>query len=483
MQEAEVDSDAALLLAARQGDASARAHLVARHTPVARRLAQTYERPGVPADEIVTTAFDQLLSAGDRGVGPSESFRAYLFVKVRRAATSAARQRSEPAPQGLIDLTVDAPDVAPPGNAREFVSRAFDRLSERHQVALWHATVEGADPTELGIRLNLSADAAAAVAYRAREDLRSGYLEARLEALPQPACSPHAERLDAFVRRSLKSRDRTATAAHLDECGECREIVDELSDVSVLLLRATVPLLLGFSLLTGLPPVEAPALRPVRSRRATRIGLAGRGFGSARRRSALTVIVAAVLFLVLGATAFAISARNGSTDHVSAGTESKGPSSSAAGAHPAPTTSTPHHPTTTVAHHASHHAAHSSATTRPTQSHASTSAPGHTGGAGGATTLPTGTPTSSPGSTSHPTSTTTAHPTTVLPTTTTHPTTTTTTEPTTDTTGDTSPGRGPRVRSARSSPSNGWASGHAVPGTSSRRQRSRTGRRPGCSCG
>ena len=176
--------------------------------------------------------------------------------------------------------------MAPPGNAREFVSRSFDELSERHQVALWHATVEGAGPAELGKRLHLSTDSAAAVTYRAREELRSGYLRARLDAAPQPACSPHAERLDAFVRRSLKHRDRIETAAHLEVCADCREIVDELSDVSVLLLRATVPLLLGFSLLTGLPPVEAPPFRAIRAQRAARIGLTARGFGSARRRSA-----------------------------------------------------------------------------------------------------------------------------------------------------------------------------------------------------
>jgi RNA polymerase sigma factor (sigma-70 family) len=434
MDEGEVDTDAALLVAARQGDAAALAELKARHTPVARRLALSYARPGVSADEIVTAAFAQLISPSDRGVGAKESFRAYLFVKVRRAASSAARQRSEPVPQGLIDLTIDAPDVAPPGNAREFVSRSFDELSERHQVAIWHATVEGAGPAELGKRLHLSTDGAAAVTYRAREELRSGYLRARLDAAPQPACSPHAERLDAFVRRSLKHRDRIETAAHLEVCADCREIVDELSDVSVLLLRATVPLLLGFSLLTGLPPVEAPPFRAIRAQRAARIGLTARGFGSARRRSALTVLAATVLLVSLAATAFAISSRNGSTDRLSAGTLPA--TASSVTAVTSSTSSTRRHATSTTVRHRVM-GAHVTSTTRPSRHHGSattTTSASHGGmsGGGGPTSAPGHATTTTPGTAPPRTTTTTAHPTTTAAPTTTETPTTDTTEPTTE---------------------------------------------------
>ena len=218
MDEGEVDTDAALLVAARQGDAAALAELKARHTPVARRLALSYARPGVSADEIVTAAFTQLVNPSDRGVAANESFRAYLFVKVRRAATSAARQRSEPVPQGLIDLTVDAPDVAPPGNAREFISRSFDELSERHQVALWHATVEGAGPAELGKRLHLSTDGAAAVAYRARARSCGRATSARGSTRRH---SPPAARTPSGSTPSSGARSSIATASRPRRTSRC----------------------------------------------------------------------------------------------------------------------------------------------------------------------------------------------------------------------------------------------------------------------
>jgi hypothetical protein len=280
----------------------------------------------------------------------------------------------------------------------------------------------------------VSTDSAAAATYRAREELRSGYLRARLGAAPQPACSPHAERLDAFVRRSLKHRDRIETAAHLEVCADCREIVDELSDVSVLLLRATVPLLLGFSLLTGLPPVEAPPFRAIRAQRAARIGLTARGFGSARRRSALTVLAATVLLVSLAATAFAISSRNGSTDRLSAGTLPA--TASSVTAVTSSTSSTRRHATSTTVRHRVM-GAHVTSTTRPSRHHGSattTTSASHGGmsGGGGPTSAPGHATTTTPGTAPPRTTTTTAHPTTTAAPTTTETPTTDTTEPTTE---------------------------------------------------
>ena len=269
MDEGEVDTDAVLLIAARQGDAAALAELKARHTPVARRLAVELRPPrglGRRDRHGRVHPADQPFRPWGRGEGELPGLPLRQGPPRRRDVGRTPAQRARPA----------GPHRPDHRRARRGTTRQRPRVHQpvvRRAVGaspggVWHATVEGAGPAELGKRLHLSTDSAAAATYRAREELRSGYLRARA-ATPHrsPRCSPHAERLDAFVRRSLKHRDRIETAAHLEVCADCREIVDELSDVSVLLLRATVPLLLGFSLLTGLPPVEAPPFRAIRAQR------------------------------------------------------------------------------------------------------------------------------------------------------------------------------------------------------------------------
>jgi hypothetical protein len=88
----------------------------------------------------------------------------------------------------------------------------------------------------------MSANAAAALAYRAREKLRQAYLQAHLQAAPRPECEPHRSRLGAYVRDGLSRRDRGTTEGHLDDCGSCRSLVGELADVNRMLVRSLLPI-------------------------------------------------------------------------------------------------------------------------------------------------------------------------------------------------------------------------------------------------
>jgi anti-sigma factor RsiW len=88
----------------------------------------------------------------------------------------------------------------------------------------------------------MSANAAAALAYRAREKLRQAYLQAHLLASPHPECEPHRSRLGAYVRGGLSKRDQAATKRHVDNCASCQALVAELSDVNRMLVRSVLPL-------------------------------------------------------------------------------------------------------------------------------------------------------------------------------------------------------------------------------------------------
>ncbi len=237
-------SDAELIEQARGGDEAAFTELYVRHQPAALRLARTYRRLGDP-DELVNGAFERVLGAIKRGSGPTESFRAYLFVTLRRYA---AEKSSKPDEESLDDVpepiseAADSPALAQADRA--LISEAFESLPDRWQAVLWHTAVEGQQPRELAGVLGVSANAASAMAYRAREKLRQAYLQAHLLASPAPDHEPYRSQLGAYVRGGLSPRDTTAVEKHLEGCESCRALVAELEDVNRSLARAVLPLFL-----------------------------------------------------------------------------------------------------------------------------------------------------------------------------------------------------------------------------------------------
>jgi RNA polymerase sigma factor (sigma-70 family) len=234
-------SDAELLAQARGGDEAAFTELYVRHQAAARRLASAYPRAGDP-DDLVNGAFERILGALRRGGGPDEAFRAYLFVTLRRlAADLITRSHDEPVDEVPEPVRAEAhsPQLDPAD--RQLVVSAYESLAEKWQAVLWQTAVEGRQPRELAGVLGMSANAAAALAYRAREKLRQAYLQAHLQAAPRPQCEPFRSRLGAYVRDGLSQRDRGTTEEHLDDCGACRSLVAELVDVNRMLVRSLFP--------------------------------------------------------------------------------------------------------------------------------------------------------------------------------------------------------------------------------------------------
>jgi RNA polymerase sigma factor (sigma-70 family) len=237
-------TDAELLDQARHGDEAAFTELYVRHQPAALRLARTYKRLGDP-DDLVNGAFERVLTALRRGSGPTESFRAYLFVTLRRLAGETAGGSTDESldqvPEPIIEVA-DSPELA--AADRELITEAFESLPDRWQAVLWHTAVEGRQPRELAGALGVSANAAAAMAYRAREKLRQAYLQAHLLATPAPEHLPYREQLGAYVRDGLSTRDREAVEKHLEDCESCRALLAELQDVNRTLTRSVLPLFL-----------------------------------------------------------------------------------------------------------------------------------------------------------------------------------------------------------------------------------------------
>jgi RNA polymerase sigma factor (sigma-70 family) len=240
-------SDAELLMRARRQDREAVATLYARHQPAARRLAATYARAGDP-DDLVSEAFFRVLGAIERGSGPDEAFRAYLFVTLRRVAMEAiARNRDEPVdevPEPVREAERQ-PELDP--DDRRIILTAYASLPARQQSMLWQTEVEGQRPRELAPVLGLTANTVSAQASRARDRLREAYLQAHVATTPGAACEPHRSRLGAYVRGRLSPLDRSDTQAHVEACEPCRDLAGELTDINARLTRSLVPFFVGAS--------------------------------------------------------------------------------------------------------------------------------------------------------------------------------------------------------------------------------------------
>ncbi|WP_460624686.1 sigma-70 family RNA polymerase sigma factor, partial [Isoptericola nanjingensis] len=254
-------SDAELILDVRGGDLEAYGALYTRHVPAARAVARQYVRSSADADDLVSEAFHRVLDVLQHGGGPDATFRAYLLTVVRRLAADLARgvKRTRPtsddgtfeAALGLVDPT----DVATfEGFEHSVVKNAYQALPERWQAVLWYTEIEGRAPAEVAPILGLTPNGVSALAYRAREGLRVGYLQEHLTHAPTDGCRVVNPLLGAYVRGGLARREVAKVDAHLETCGECRSLVLELGDIAHGMRAVVAPLVVG---LAGLAVVGA----------------------------------------------------------------------------------------------------------------------------------------------------------------------------------------------------------------------------------
>lgn len=223
-----------LLPRAAVGDRQAVADLYAAHRPMAEQVARRTCRP-CDVDDVVSEAFAKILDQIQRGGGPRVSFRAYLVTAVRTASADMARRHARSLPVDDVEeaqrATGQPVGEQPLGALRlesQVLTEALASLPVRWQLAVWWVTVEGLPLSEVGQRLGINANAAAALAFRAREGLREAYLALHVEQGGSPACLLWRTDFPALVRGRLGAVRAAAAAAHVDECAPCSEVMDNL---------------------------------------------------------------------------------------------------------------------------------------------------------------------------------------------------------------------------------------------------------------
>ncbi|MGP3934143.1 sigma-70 family RNA polymerase sigma factor [Nonomuraea sp. KM88] len=238
-------SDASLLQAARQGDATAYGRLYERHVAAARAMARQLVRRA-EAEDVVTEAFTKILDLVGRGGGPESGFRTYLLTVVRRTVHDRSKLAGRQAGE-VEEYDPAAPFVDPAlaGLERSLIARAYLSLPERWRAVLWLTQVERCKPAAVAPLLGLSANGVAALAYRATEGLRRAYLQIHLGAAPPHDCRPVLGKMGAYVRGGLARREARAVERHVDGCEECHGVILELTDVNRGLRVLVGPLIAG----------------------------------------------------------------------------------------------------------------------------------------------------------------------------------------------------------------------------------------------
>jgi RNA polymerase sigma factor (sigma-70 family) len=189
-----------------------------------------------------------VLAALRGGNGPAEAFRPYLLSAVRNAFYDNARRSMREQP--VDELAPMAPwvpfvDPAAAADERRIIATAFQDLPERWQLVLWHTEVEGEQPADIAPLLGISANAVAALAYRAREGLRERYLRAHIGSAVDAECRPTVSRLPAYARNRLSRAEAARVRRHLDGCARCQLLFSDLADVNSRLGTLLGPIVLG----------------------------------------------------------------------------------------------------------------------------------------------------------------------------------------------------------------------------------------------
>lgn len=239
-------SDGALIERTRRGDRTAYGELWQRHAGSARTVARSHS--SLDPDDLVAEAFTRIYDAILSGRGPTGAFRPYLFTTIRNTAASWGRARRETNLDTLESFEDPATSESAALDAldRSTTAQAFRSLPTRWQEVLWYSEVEGMAPQQVAPLIGMSANATAALAYRAREGLRQAWIRAHLRNPENdPECRWTIDRLGGYTRGRLRGRDTTRLEAHLDDCARCTIVAAEAREAGSRLALVLLPLAAG----------------------------------------------------------------------------------------------------------------------------------------------------------------------------------------------------------------------------------------------
>ena len=246
-------NDEPLLDAVRNGDNQAFGELYARHRGAVFAVARLHTNSHAEAEDITSEAFTRVLALLKSGGGPRQFLRAYLITAVSRLAADRANdlsrtQPQEPQEQGKLDRIQLFDDTVVRQVDAAVVARAFASLPERWQEVLWYLEVEGYRPRQVASVVGIQPNAVSALGKRARDGLRTAYMQQHVSAQALEECGKYSSQLGAFVRGTLTPSKMKLMQDHLDSCERCTAEYLQLQDLGVGLRGWILPILAGLPL-------------------------------------------------------------------------------------------------------------------------------------------------------------------------------------------------------------------------------------------
>lgn len=239
-------SDIELVERTRAGDNEAFGELWERHRQAGLRAAIALTSEHDPED-LVQEAFLRILTAIRSNAGPREVFRAYLYTVLRSISMSWKSPHGTTTDLEVLDYVADPADSFENQIIdKSITGRAFASLRPEWRTVLWYSEVEDMTPRDIAPLLGMTANTVAALTYRAREGLRTAWLQAHLsDDRADKNCQWTVERLGRYNRNSLSQRNRDRVEEHLTTCIKCSILVEELDHVGRNLGMILLPLFLG----------------------------------------------------------------------------------------------------------------------------------------------------------------------------------------------------------------------------------------------
>lgn len=292
--------DSALLEACREGDQRSFATLWERHHRAGRSAARSIA-PHLDADDLVAEAYTRILALVQRGKGPTGAFRPYLYRVITSLAAdwSKTRETSSDELDSIPDLAASGPWEDESFDHRA-TATAFASLQARWQAVLWYTEVEGLAPREVASIIGISANSVSALAGRARDGLRSAWVEAHINTtLADEACTRTLTHLQRHQRGKLTAGLAREVDDHLAGCPRCRSAARECSQLNEQLALVLLWVFVGGGAATALYAALQPA--------AATAGVAAASFpGEPGSAASMTTAASATTASAAGASAASI---------------------------------------------------------------------------------------------------------------------------------------------------------------------------------
>lgn len=245
-------TDEALLLAVLEGKLEAYGELYERYYPMARAIAFKHTSDVNRVDDIVSESFARILQALKNGKGPHSYMGGYLSTTIAHLAGEYGllAKKEVPSEQEHLEAMGTLDETVVQLHESDEVISAFTSLPERWQTVLWMSEIEAKKPREIAAAMDLTPNAVSALAIRAKESLKEGFLRAHQNAPATADCNRFSSHISPYVRGSLSQKRSDALRSHMETCNYCTSEYLSLVGINKSMRSWVFPVLAGLSIWT-----------------------------------------------------------------------------------------------------------------------------------------------------------------------------------------------------------------------------------------